>query len=546
MGLKGLCLLGFCCLTPGLAWAAVPAEAEETAFLAATVAASRLEPLYHPDFSLQTEALASLYPAATPSLLWLDAAGKPLPVARQLLTALSEAEARGLRGRDYDLAWLEDAVAKAETAALPPGPERARLDFTLSLGLLRYVSDLHIGRVDPRKVGFKIDVEPRHSALLAEAGAALAAGDVAGLIARAEPSSPLYERLIRALARYRVLAREVQEPALVFATKVSPGDPLPEALALFRYLAAIGDAEGLVEPVADPLVESTLAGDVLVALRRFQERHGLKPDGIIGAGTAAALAAPLEYRVRQIELTLERLRWLPDLGGGPLVAVNIPEFRLWVFNGGEEPVMNMAVVVGKGLNTQTPVFLKQMRSIVFSPYWNVPYSITRKEYVPKLAMDPGYLARHDYELVGPGAEGGVTTENLRALRSGVLRMRQRPGKQNALGGIKFDFPNEESVYLHSTPQKGLFARERRALSHGCVRVEEPIKLAQFVLADQADWTAERIEKEMQRGRPFTLKLSRSVPVLLFYATAVVGTDGRAAFFEDLYGHDRRLDQALAH
>lgn len=570
----------------GAAAAQVPATTEEAAFLRATILSHRLDSLYHPGFSGYDDELATLYgvslpppppptpeptgeatagtapanlptavaepvampepvpepsvPPGPPVLHWLDGAGRPLPFCQQLLDGLAQAEARGLRGRDYDLAWLRDALARAEAAPPAPGLERARLDFVLTLALLRYVSDLHIGRVDPTRVGIKIDVEPKKYDLAHEVGSALDEGDVAGLIRRAEPTSPLYHRLIGALARYRELAATVQEPEFVFPDKIKPGDPLAQASELFQYLQAIGDAEGLVAPT-----ENVLSGDLETALKRFQLRHGLKPDAIIGPGTASALRTPLDYRVRQIELTLERLRWLPEFEDGPLIAVNIPEFRLWVFDKGEEPAFSMAVVVGVGLNKQTPVFLKHMRSVVLSPYWNVPYSITRKEYLPKLAYDASYLERNDYELVGPGGDEGATDDNLRALRAGTLRMRQKPGPHNALGNIKFDFPNDDAVYLHSTPQKNLFGRERRALSHGCVRVEDPIRLAQFVLADQPTWTAERIEEGMNRRTPLTVPLSRHIPVLLFYATATVGSDGRVAFFEDLYGHDRRLDKAMS-
>jgi len=300
-------------------------------------------------------------------------------------------------------------------------------------------------------------------------------------------------------------------------------------------------------------VDDIYAGEIVAAVRRFQARHGLDPDGVIGSNTLAALAVSANDRVRQIELAMERLRWLPELDAGPLIAINIPSFRLWAFADGrrtEHATLAMPVIVGRSLRNETPVFLGTMRFVEFQPYWNVPGSILRDELLPRLARDPGYLAREDMELVSTLGDGQVSTtvdaDTLAALRAGRLRVRQRPGPKNALGGIKFVLPNTMDIYLHATPAASLLARTRRDFSHGCIRLGEPAALAQFVLADQTQWTPQAIDAAMTSGSSnAVVKLTRPVPVLAFYTTAAVDGEGRALFLPDIYGHDRKLLAALA-
>jgi murein L,D-transpeptidase YcbB/YkuD len=243
---------------------------------------------------------------------------------------------------------------------------------------------------------------------------------------------------------------------------------------------------------------------------------------------------PLSWRVRQIELALERLRWLPHLGDERFVAVNIPMFRLWAFDAlrpDGKASFQTGVIVGRALNTRTPVFVEQMEEIIVRPYWNVPRSIIRNEILPALARHPGYLRAHNMEVVSaPGAP---------------LRVRQRPGPSNALGLVKFVFPNDDHVYMHATPAPALFGFPRRDFSHGCVRVEDPVGLAEWVLAEQPEWTRERILAAMNGPASVRVELPRPIRVILFYLTAVVTPeDGVIHFAEDIYGHDARLHQAL--
>jgi murein L,D-transpeptidase YcbB/YkuD len=233
--------------------------------------------------------------------------------------------------------------------------------------------------------------------------------------------------------------------------------------------------------------------------------------------------------------------------------LNIPMFRIWAWDAippTGEPLLGMNAIVGRALKTETPVFIEEMREIVFRPYWNVPPSILRKETLPLIARDPGYLSRENLEIVrGQGDDARsveATPENLALLRQGALRLRQRPGPSNALGLIKFVFPNEENVYMHGTPAKTLFARSRRDFSHGCVRVEDPVALAEWALKDRPEWSRERILAAMEGPQSLRVRLTRPIQVILFYTTAaVMPEDGTIRFAEDIYGHDQRLDRALS-
>jgi murein L,D-transpeptidase YcbB/YkuD len=248
--------------------------------------------------------------------------------------------------------------------------------------------------------------------------------------------------------------------------------------------------------------------------------------------------------MRQLELTLERLRWLPDFGPGPLIVVDLPAYRLWALRKGSEEAgsaeapLEMRVVVGTALKTETPLFVGQMRYLEFNPYWNVPRSILEKEILPKLARNHAYLTQNEMETVPPGA-------SVADLQAGRARVRQRPGPKNSLGAIKFALPNPMDIYLHSTPAPALFKRSRRDLSHGCIRVEHPAALAQYVLSQQRQWNADAIRGALQPGPTRHVDLVHAIPVVIFYATAIVDSKGSPRFAADIYGRDANLEQELA-
>jgi len=470
--------------------------------------------------------------------VWYDGAGRPTAATDRVRDLLAGLDAHGL-------------VPRAYQAAPPTGPDGAvAADVAFTVAVLRAMRHLHLGRVDPRSLGLALPTwaEPHDFALMLDAG--LSAGTPAETIAALAPPFALYRRLVASLARYRQLAAAGPLPPVPdTAGAVRPGDVWPTA-ALRARLVAFGD----LGPTSAADVTGHYEGDVVEGVRRFQRRHGLTPDGVLGARTRAALAVPPAARAWQITLALERLRWLPDLGTRRLVAVNIPMFRLWAWDAAHDddlPALAMDVIVGRAVRTQTPVFVDAIERVIFRPYWNVPPSILRDEVLPAVRRHPGYLASQHMEIVrGEGDDGRVVPLDPAAvdgLQAGSLRVRQRPGPDNALGLVKFLFPNDASVYMHGTPAQGLFARDRRDFSHGCIRVADPSALARWVLARQREaWPEDRIAAAMQGDDNTAVALDAPIDVAIFYLTAaVLPEDGAIHFAEDVYGHDARLSRALA-
>jgi murein L,D-transpeptidase YcbB/YkuD len=496
----------------------------------------------------QRDALQRAYAPGAYLPIWFTAGGARRPAVIDALAALRAAPDRGLAAETYDVDALAREIA---AAAMDPVPLAvARADVGLTRAVLQFLSDLRNGRIRPQVVEPHYRAPAKPAVFVASLRDAVAENRLSAMIDAAEPSLPLYSRLKQQLARYRLLAAQPLSPLPDLppkVTKVEPGGAYAGVAALHERLVRVGD----LPPAAAAPRADRYGGELVEAVTAFQRRHGLEPDGVLGRQTLAALDVPLAQRVRQIEITLERLRWLPELPARPVITVNIPAFRLLVFadaTAPDRPALAMPVIVGRAMRTETPVFIGEMRYLEFSPYWNVPPNILKNELLPTLARDPAYLGRHDMEMVGTRGDRSVTTvvdgATLAALRGGELRLRQRPGARNALGGVKFVLPNTMDIYLHATPARELFARTRRDFSHGCIRVADPMGLTRFVLRDQPEWTDGRIEAAMAAGRTTTVRLTAAVPVVVFYATAIVDSDGRALFLDDVYGHDRELDRAL--
>ncbi|TXC66002.1 L,D-transpeptidase family protein [Piscinibacter aquaticus] len=457
------------------------------------------------------------------------------------------------RAAEVNAPWTEGLKAEARTILDSAANDGLDADDyrsgAVEEAFRRYLRHLHVGRVRPRDLGFGVTGAPGDGAAVdAALASAVAAGQLQNAVRALAPALAQYRQLRDALARYRLLAAAPGWAALApISKKLEPGQPYAGVAGLRERMVVLGDLPG----------DATVAtghyeGALVEAVRRFQSRHGLDADGVIGRGTQAALNVPPAQRVRQIELAMERLRWLPPRSSRPVIAINIPMFRLWAWDAGAAesvPALSMEVIVGRAVRTQTPVFADEMTHLIFRPYWNVPRSILRNEVLPAALRDPGYLARHDMEIVsGPGDDAkpvAATPEAFEAARAGALRVRQRPGPKNSLGLVKFIFPNDDNVYLHGTPARELFARSRRDFSHGCVRVQNPPALAQWLLKDQSAWNAERIAAAMEGAKSQQVNLSAPVPVLLYYLTAAVSPDdGMLHFAEDIYGHDAALDRAL--
>jgi len=475
--------------------------------------------------------------------LWFPA-GHPTPQAGALTLELNHAEERGLRSADYA------PGTHASSSALATPVDLARADITLSLAAARFICDLHQGRVAPRDVGYHLQVaNPPFDP--GTAVAELAAAPSLGTALNALEPQLLHYRLLKvALARYRRLSLQPELNRLPDPGKssVRPGAVYEGAPALRRLLVALGDMPG-----AAPRNESLLLDeDTVRALKVYQGRHGLPQDGVLGRETYRALVTPFADRVRQIELSLERWRWLPATLDAPSIFVNIPQFRLFALYTTadlEQQMVRMDVIVGKSYPMmQTPVFAADMRYIVLHPYWDVPYSIVKRELLPLIQRDPGYIARNDYEIVQgqtPSANPqAVTPEMLHALARGTLRLRQKPGPKNPLGFVKFVFPNPYDVYLHGTSAPTLFGSTRRALSHGCIRVADPVVLIDYVLRNNPDWSRERVEQQLQSPEPLWIKLVTPIRVFIVYTTALAAEDGRTLFFTDIYGQDSKLQALL--
>lgn len=342
-----------------------------------------------------------------------------------------------------------------------------------------------------------------------------------------EPLHPQYGRLKAHLRQYRDLDT-MPWPAIGIGElrKLEPG-AVHAAVPLIRErLILLGDHPSL--PTAAPTDENLYDSTLVLAVQRFQQRHGLHADAVLGPGSLNALNVTPAERLRTLLVNMERLRWVPEQSAPDLLLVNIPEFKLHVYENGEQ-VLEMDVVVGKAA-TRTVIFSDTLTTVVFSPTWTVPPGIMRTEVLPGMRKDPDYLRKKHMEIVGGTAANPI--------------VRQKPGTHNALGLVKFLFPNNYHIYMHDTPSKNLFGREQRAFSHGCIRVSKPLELAEFLLKDQPEWTADRIKKAMNAGRETHVRVLRPRPVTIGYFTAWVDANGVLNFRDDVYGHDARLAHEL--
>lgn len=532
----------------------VPIDQDANA-AAQAVVDSVLTPAEHPAIQWSeigdvAEPLRALYLAETDRLLWFEGE-TPLPGLADVLTVLAAAAERGLEPDDYDPAYLSDQWAVQQAGTLS-APDRALFDLAVSVAVARMLTAVHAGRVDPAVMHWGYDISPRRVDIVGTVNAVRQGRPLGATLDSLEPPFAHYARAKRTLADYRARAA-AGEPDPVPELPggrgpLRPGDSWDGVPVLVARLKVLGDLPATFAPGADPTV---YAEPIAAAVRQFQDRHVLDVDGVIGPATRRALNVTLEERVRQIELALERERWLPTLSDRPNVFVNVSIFRLWATDpaSGDEP-LRMRVIVGQSLNHQTPLFVEQMEYVVLRPYWNPPRGITVRELVPRERREPGYFERQNLEIVASGSETAQalppTEENLAAVVAGRLYLRQRPGPNNSLGLAKFIFPNDDNVYMHGTPAQELFSRTRRDFSHGCIRLEDPARFAEWVLRNQSEWTRERIDAAMQGTRPTQVNLPEPLTVVLFYNTVHVNSEGVVFFAEDIYGHDEALDAALRH
>lgn len=449
--------------------------------------------------------------------------GKVTPSAIAMLQVFRDVGGRGLDAEDYP-AFLTPPLGSMATT-----PDSVvtftEFELLLTIGALHLASDLRCGRIDPRAL--HADLHPPCEGFQAfEFVWKLSrAQDLSAEFASLEPTAPGYLRTKIALGQYLNLARIHQVDRSLFYGAARQGLTSDKIVALRAALTSTGDLTG-IQDASSPVYDEV----VVDAVRSFQLRHGLTPDGVLTAETYKQLAVPMQDRVTQLELTLERWRWIARSFAQPPIVVNIPEFRVRAYNGDMHVALSMKVIVGGAYRRRTPVFENEISSVIFRPYWNIPPSIQRNEIAPAMNRDPGYLEKHGYEIVhGPG---------------GAVRIRQRPGDQNALGLIKFSLPNMHDVYLHGTPAQSLFNRPRRDLSHGCIRVEDPAALAVWVLRQNPGWTREKIEAAMHGSETLSVAVIHPVPILIVYGTGFAAEDGAVYFLPDIYKEDRTLFATL--
>jgi L,D-transpeptidase YcbB len=490
----------------------------------------------------------SFYESVGGKPVWLRD-GQPTSQAQQLITLLQNADKKGLDPDDYGGPKWASRVETLE--AQKSESDQIRFDLALTLSAMRYASDLHVGRVDPHQLGLGFDVNAKKIDLAEFLKRnVIDASDVAAAFLQLEPAFPEYQRTEQALEVYEKLAQDDDANAGPFPVTKSPlkaGDPYPETERLTRFLQGLGD---LPPNVTIPDKSHVYQGEVVQGIKHFQERYGLPATGRIDEDTFhqlnRQLKIPLATRVSQLQLALERWRWLPFGTPQPLIVVNVPEFQLRAFDEEYNPVLTMKVLVGKAQTNETPLFASRMKSVVFRPYWNVPASIERAELLPAIERDGGYISNHSYEVVDSRSRvvsGGANVVS--GLRSGQLSIRQRPGARNALGLVKFVFPNRYDVYMHDTPAVRLFSKARRDFTHGCIRVQEAEELAEWVLRFNTQWSSDAIHSAMQGSKTVPVSLVNPFSVFIVYMTTIVLENGEVHFFNDIYGQDEALRQALA-
>ncbi len=391
-------------------------------------------------------------------------------------------------------------------------------ELHLTQHFFTYTKEVYEGTIDPSQLQWhiprkKIDVVALLDSLVAKNGAKLE---------NWEPVNRLYPRLRDQLLKYYKIDKKGGWPKINLDNKAyKKGDSADAVLTLKKRLSITGDYKGEdTSRIFTMQLES--------ALKHAQQRFGLNTDGVLGAETAKELNVPVEDRIEQMLINMERLKWMPNESNGTRLVANIPEFRLHVINGNQQQ-FSMKIVVGKS-GHNTVIFTDSLEYVVFSPYWNVPQSIVEKEILPEMKKDKNYLQKNNMEQTGT--------------RNGLPVIRQKPGGDNALGRVKFIFPNNYHIYFHDTPAKSLFDQNDRAFSHGCIRLEQPQRLAEYLLRDDPNWPDSKIIDAMYSGNNTWVKLKNKIPVYIVYFTAWVTKDGTLNFRDDIYGHDAKMKKMM--
>jgi murein L,D-transpeptidase YcbB/YkuD len=490
---------------------------------------ARLASLLHDEPSPDAKRIDAFYAAHAHRLVWSDANGKPTRAAATLIAALRRAGEHGLNPEDYAASRLEalDKELRSDGSA-----ERlTNFDLLATIGCFRYASDLSTGRVHPDEVKSEWKSEAPALDIGKPLDAALAGKDIARFLESLPPQHPGYARLRQALAKLREIEAAGGWPVIPAGQKMKSGSTDPRVAQLRRRL---GLAPG---HRFDTALEQSV--------RRFQKLHGIDPDGVVSDATLAELNQPVADRIRQLELNLERWRWIPRTLGDPYVLVNIPGFDLVFSRNGRAP-WRTRVVAGK-VFTPTPLFSDRIVAIVIHPSWNVPESIAVNEYLPELRENSDALERHGLHLLEGWGDKAREVDPRKVDWDRVsedkfpYRFRQDPGAENPLGQVKFDLTNDFSIYLHDTPAGHAFSRTERDLSHGCIRVENALELANRIASDAEK---AKVLQALDDPEDTRIELASRIPVHIFYWTAWADEAGDLHFGPDVYGFDTPQRQAL--
>jgi L,D-transpeptidase YcbB len=473
---------------------------------------------------------------------------EPRPQAEKLLNSILQAHTEGLQADDYNPKEMQILQSRLYEGRIKEEDLNrvARLDFFLTAAYLSYASHLSTGRIDPHLLDKSWVARPPRRSLAQYLEKAVDEKRVEESLNELEPAHPQYTLLKEQLAHYQQLAQRGgwKKVEATFKKNVKKGERSPGFAALRERLQITGDLD------STQVAEAEVYDDALEAgLKRFQERHGLTADGKPTAETVEIMNLPVEEYIRLIELNMERTRWLPEDLGEHHLLVNVPEYKLKIFKGGEK-TMEMNVVVGKEFNA-TPIFSDTVEFIVFSPDWTVPQSIASEEMLPKIQANPDFLLTNNYDLYESWDEAAepVDPHSVKWKEvepdSFTFRIVQKPGPGNALGSVKFMFPNKMNIYLHDTPAGSLFKRTERAFSHGCIRVEKPADLAEYLLSSKREWDREKIQENMQQEEPVNVLLPEKIPVHIVYRTAWVDEEtGQLNFRKDIYEYDKQQYAAI--
>lgn len=560
-----------------------PNSTDYEATLQQIAATPQLAALKWPDFSLYQQQVQQFYDDRDWELAWTRD-GKPTDQATRLIQIFGDAARKGLDPEDYDASrWAHRAeqlnqISKTHDSSDAAGNTIAQFDAAMTITLMRYLSDLHLGRINPQSLNFDIDVPTRRQqfdlATLVN-DQVVDADDVTSVLDRVEPQNPIYKATEDALPHFLDLAKQEssqpQTPLPPVSKTIAPGGTYPALAQLAERLAFEG--EGQVQVNGDRYTP-----ELAQVVQGFQNRHGLTTDSKLSQSTIDALNVPMSVRVQQINDALERWRWLPDNFVKARVFVNLPEFYVRTYDANGDLAFKMKVVDGQAKgNHDTPMFVRTMRFLIFRPYWNLPPDIVKKDLLKHASV--AYFESHGYEVTDRSGQA-ITNWTVDDLEHSRYLVRQKPGPKNSLGLVKFMFPNEYDIYMHSTPEMNLFNLTRRDRSHGCIRLNDAEKMANWVLNGQGDWDANKIHQAMY-GLPLNdgsgdptqaggdppqtggdvdsgptstapqvkdnkqVNLQTPLPVNISYLTALADEDGTMHFFEDLYGYDKDLEAALS-